>query len=409
MNRTNATPTRQSAEGMLPEGEVVTKGTAQPDLWSGRFPESPLTALLDVSHRFNLAESTSRDLTLGEVFDAVGGVDRLRSIQLGYAPSAGLPELRQVIADRHGIPQDWIITTLGSALGLFLLAMELCRPGDQVILASPCFPPARDSLKGCGADIVEVPLRFSERYRLDPERIAALLSPRTKLVSLASPQNPSGITVSTQQLEEIQVAMAARAPEAWLFVDETYREAAYGNAEAAPTAAGIGPRVITGASISKAHGAPGLRVGWLTVPDAALRRHLISAKINSVVSGSIVGEVLATGLLANVDAILAPRRELLRQGLDVVSRWHKTERHRLDWVEPEAGALCCMRLKPEIFDTDAVARFWEALPQHSVQLAEGLWFGEEGRVFRLGFGYLPLGELKLALEALSKTMDGLAC
>jgi aspartate/methionine/tyrosine aminotransferase len=373
--------------------------------WAGRFPQTPLTGLLDVNRRHHLAESTSRDLTIGEVLDLVGVTNEFRDIPLGYGASAGLPELRQVIAKGIGVPDDWVITTNGLALGLFLVAMELCRAGDRAVVARPSFPPTRDTLKGSGAELVEVPLEFSQGYRINLSRVTAVLSPNTTLVSIASPQNPNGIRVTHDEIRELLAAMTALAPDAWLFVDETYREAVYGNDPVPPSAAGLGPRVLTGASISKAHGSPGLRVGWLTVPDRDLRERLISAKINTIVSCSVIGEALAARLLGKVEALLAPRHELLRRALDILARWHDGERHRIDWVRPHAGALCCLRLKPEVFDAAAVERFWALLPENDVQLAPGPWFGEEPRVFRLGFGYLPLERLEEALTALSKAID----
>jgi hypothetical protein len=347
-------------------------------------------------------------LTLGEVLDIAGNSKELLDTAMGYGPSAGLRELREVIANTNGVPIDWVMTTHGSALSLFLLAMELCRPGDQAIIARPSFPPARDTLKGSGAEVIEVPCNFAEDYRLRPERIAAALSPKTKLVSIASPQNPSGVRAAPEDVAELLSVMTERAPQAWLLVDEVYREAAYGNDPVPPTAANLGPRVITAASISKAHGAPGLRVGWMTVPDDDLRRRLVSAKINTIVSCSMIGELLAAKLLKNVDSVLAPRRKVLREALDILSRWHTGERHRLDWVRPHAGALCCMRLRADVFGDAAVERFWATLPANSLQLAPGTWFGEEPRVFRLGFGYLPLERLPEALAALSKTLNLLA-
>jgi aspartate/methionine/tyrosine aminotransferase len=385
---------------------VDTNYSEQQVFWRGRFPKSPLSDLLDVDRRHNLAESTCRDLTVGEVLDLVGTSSELRGLALGYGASAGLLELREVLAGAYGIPTDWVITTHGTALGLLLLAMELCRPGDEAVLVRPSFPPSRDTLAGSGAALIEVPLKFSDSYRFDVARIAAVLSPKTKLVSIASPQNPNGITITHSAIIELLAAMAACAPDAWLFVDETYREAVYGNNPVPPSAATLSPRVITGASISKAHGAPGLRVGWLTVPDGTLRQRLISAKINTIVSCSVLNEALAAKLLAKAAAITAPRRRLLLQALDILARWHSTEQQRLDWVRPHAGALCCLRLKPDVFDAAGVERFWAALPASSVQLAPGSWFGEEQRVFRLGFGYLPLARLEGALAALSETIDG---
>jgi len=165
------------------------------------------------------------------------------------------------------------------------------------------------------------------------------------------------------------------------------------------------PRIVTGASVSKALGAPGLRTGWLTVADADLRSRLVVAKMNTVISGSVLDEALATALLRNREAVLAPRRRLLAAGLAELAAWCKAEHQRTEWIRPDGGALCCVRLRADKFNTAAVSRFWDLLPHHQLQLASGAWFGEDDRVLRLGFGYLPPGHLGPALSALSTVLD----
>jgi DNA-binding transcriptional MocR family regulator len=110
-------------------------------------------------------------------------------------------------------------------------------------------------------------------------------------------------------------------------------------------------------------------------------------------------------LLRNRDTVLAPRRRLLAAGLAELAAWCEAERQRIEWIRPDGGALCCLRLRADTFDTAAVARFWELLPRHELQLASGAWFGESDRVLRLGFGYLPPGRLGPALSALSIVLD----
>ncbi|HKW83371.1 MAG TPA: pyridoxal phosphate-dependent aminotransferase [Burkholderiaceae bacterium] len=372
--------------------------------WRGRFPYNEIISLLDVNRPFNLAESTSQDLTFGELLDLVG-LDTIRDLKLGYGKSAGSIALREEIAAMCKVPVDHVLTTQGTALGLFLLAFEVCRPGDEAVLATPCFPPSRDCLVGAGVDVREVKLTFENGYRLNLEQIEAALTPKTKLVSVASPQNPNGAQTPRATVEELLAVMEKRCPDAILFVDETYREAAYGQVPVMASLAGLHPRLVTGSSVSKALGAPGLRTGWLTVPDAELRDRLVVAKMNTVICGSVLDEALAAALLRNREGVLAARRRLLSGGLDRLAAWCTRERERIEWVRPDAGALCCLRLRSDVFGEEAVARFWAALPRHDLQLASGEWFGESRSVFRLGFGYLPPERLGPALAALSAVMD----
>ena len=388
----------------IDEGQRARLNESSPLKWHGRFPHNEIISLLDVNRPFNLAESTSQDLTVGELLD-LAGLDRIRDLKLGYGTSAGSLVLREAIAEGCGVSAEHIITTQGTALGLFLLAFEVCRSGDEAVLATPCFPPSRDCLTGAGVNVREVKLSFENGYRLDLDQIDASLSSKTKLVSIASPQNPSGVQTSRADIEKLLVLMERHSPEAVLFVDETYREAAYGDDAVVDSFAALDTRIVTGASVSKALGAPGLRTGWLTVADADLRARLAVAKMNTVISGSVLDETLATVLLRHRKAVLVPRRRLLASALQDLALWCESERKRIEWVRPDAGALCCVRLRQDAFDEAAVSRFWDLLPGHDLQLASGTWFGETSRAFRLGFGYLPPGRLGPALSALSTALD----
>jgi aspartate/methionine/tyrosine aminotransferase len=370
----------------------------------GRFPRNEIISLLDNYPTHNLGESTSQDLTLGEVLDLIG-TDTVRDLRLGYGTAAGNAVLRARIGELTGMQADQVITTQGVALGLYLLAVEHCRAGDEVLIVSPVFPPTRDAMIGSGVTVNTVALGFDSGYRIDAEAIGAALTTQTTLVCVASPQNPSGIRALPEEIAALLARMASVCPDALLLVDEIYRDATYGDAAIPPSFATIDPRVITAGSISKAHGAPGLRCGWLTVHDPDVRERLIVAKMNIVLSGSVLDEALAAALLEVRDEILRPRRELLAQAVQIVEQWQHGERHRIDWVRPEGGAMCCIRLRPDAFEDMAVQRFWAALPELDLQLGAGEWFGESARVARLGFGYLPLDRLPAALDRLTNALD----
>jgi aspartate/methionine/tyrosine aminotransferase len=361
--------------------------------WRGRFPRNDIISLLDINRRYNLAESTAQDLTFEQVVAFAGGAAALNDLKMGYGSSAGLPRLRSAVAALTGVDPSEVITTQGTALGLFMLAFELCRPGDEAVIVMPSFPSSHDALVATGVTLRECHLSFDHGFKFTADHLAPLVNDRTKLVSISSPQNPNGVRTSMTE-----------APAARLFVDETYRDATYGDELPPPSAATLGDEIITGGSVSKAHGAPGLRVGWLTVRDPELRERLTVAKMNMVISGSPLNETLATGILENRDKILSDRRALLAKGLSLVETWVESQEGLVEWVKPEGGALCCLRLKPDVFDAAGVERFWAALPGVELQIGDGAWFGESSRCLRLGFGYLPLDVLPTALDALSKAL-----
>jgi len=365
-----------------------------------RFPENDIISLVGAAPRYELGESTGPDLRLNDLLDA----DALGGLPLGYGTAAGDPELRAAIAAAHGAAPDDVVVTAGGMHALFLLAFVLCERGDETVIATPCFPPARNALEAVGARIRTVPFLFDQGYRLDPRDVGAALSPRTKLVSLASPQNPSGVTIPPAALRETVVLMQKICPGAYLLVDETYREAAYADDPVAETALALGAKVISVASLSKCHGAPGLRIGWAITRDPDLRRQLVVAKFNTIVSCPRVNEALALNLIERRAPVLGERRVLLDAGLQRTAAWVRANGDYVEWVRPDAGAICCVRLRKPAFDDAAVARFHEAAAANGARVAKGEWFGENARVFMLGFGLLSMAELGDALGVLTAAL-----
>jgi aspartate/methionine/tyrosine aminotransferase len=365
-----------------------------------RFPANEIISLVGSAPRFDLAESVGPDLRLAELADG----SELGDLVLSYGTAEGDPRLRKAIADAHGVAPDDVVVTVGGMHALFLLAFLLCDRGDEAVTTAPLFPLARNALEVVGARVRALRVTFDGGYRLDLAELRDKLGARTKLVSLASPQNPPGVTIPVDTLREILALVEARCPAAYLLVDETYREAAYGDAPAAPSAVELSPRVVSVASLSKCHGAPGLRLGWAITRDPALRRQLVIGKFNTVVSCSPVDETLALKVFERRDRIIAERRERLANGLQRTAEWVADNGDLVEWVRPDAGALCCVRLKPSVFDDSSVDRFYKNAADKRVRVANGAWFGDETRVFRLGFGLLPMADFAYALNVLGAAL-----
>jgi aspartate/methionine/tyrosine aminotransferase len=369
-----------------------------------RFPGSDIISLVSGAPRYDLGESVGPDLRLADLLDASGEAS-LGELPLGYGTAEGDPRLRKAIADLHGADPDEVVVTVGGMHALFLIAFILCDRGDEAVTTSPLFPLARNALDVVGAQVRSVMLSFDRDYQPDVAELRGQLSTRTKLVIVASPQNPSGVAVPSKTLRGILSAMEENCPEAFLLVDETYREAAYRDDPVAATAVSLSPKVISVASLSKCHGAPGLRLGWAITRDRALREELVRGKFNTVISCSAVDEALALKVLEQREPIIAERRRRLAEGRERTAEW-VAENHRfVEWVRPDAGALCCVRLKPAVFDDVAVGRFYDALAREGVRVGNGHWFGDEARVFRLGFGLLPPPDLDIALKRLAAALQ----
>ena len=365
-----------------------------------RFPRNDIMSLTESAPRYDLAESVGPDLRLR---DLIGDGD-LADLALGYGTAAGSPDLRKAVAALHDVAANDVVITVGGMHALFLLAMILCEPGDEAVTTSPLFPNTGSALASVGAVVRKVPLSFGDGYRLSLDGLRAQLTPKTRLVSLASPQNPSGVVLPRQTIREIAVLMADICPDAFLIIDETYREAVYGDNTIAPSAISLGPKIVACASLSKCHGAPGLRIGWAITRDAALREQLVLGKFNTVISCSPLDEALALRVLGGRDRIIGERRRHLAEGLARVGAWVESNSACAEWIRPDAGALCCVRLKPSVFDASAVGRFYAELEREGVRVGNGTWFGDEARVFRLGFGLLDIPDLQAGLDRLSAAL-----
>jgi DNA-binding transcriptional MocR family regulator len=359
-------------------------------------------SLAETDVGYDLGRSTSNNLSFEEVLDD-GLVAELREASVGYGTNAGNASLRSAVASRAGIHADHVLTTNGAIGALHLAVFCLCDHGDEVVTVTPGFPATFDIIQSLGAVQQSVALAFDDAYALDIERLASLLDERTRLVLLASPHNPSGITMSRDVVARVLESMYARSPEACLLMDETFREAAYGDGPAEPSAAGLSERVLTVSSLSKAHGAPGLRLGWITCTEPDLLEHLKIGKGKTAISCSVLDERVGAHIMANATEILRDRNARLATALAVVEDWIGRNSSLVEWVRPNAGGLCCVRLRRSAFDDSRVETFYARAAERQINLATGDLFLDERRVFRLGFGSLPVATLGLALQALEDT------
>jgi aspartate/methionine/tyrosine aminotransferase len=360
------------------------------------FAPSAISSLIDAPVRYDLAESTSPSLRLADVVDPAV----LADLSLDYGTSRGDLELRELIAADSGVEPDQVLVTVGAIEALFLLAQDRSGPDARAVVAAPYFPPTRTVPDGLGLRIDELRLRFDDGYRLPLGDLAGVLTPQTRLVSLASPQNPSGVRFTDDELSALVAEVERRSPDAVVLVDETYRAASYGDTPVPASAATLSPRVVTCSSLSKAHGTPGLRIGWLTTTDAELYERLRNAKFLTTVACSAPDELLATHVLRQAKDILGARSARLQAALDELTAW--VEGQPVELVRPDAGALCCLRL-PAGTDVPAFHRRLAAL---DARVAPGSWFGEDDRIFRLGFGHLEPGTFTEALSRLAQALPG---
>ncbi|NOU21683.1 MAG: aminotransferase class I/II-fold pyridoxal phosphate-dependent enzyme, partial [Methyloglobulus sp.] len=197
------------------------------------------------------------------------GIRQLQTGDIKYTPAAGLPELREKIADYYQtryaakVDKERIFVTPGAS-GAFLLALGVSlNPGDELLMADPCYPCNSNFIKLFEGKAKTLPVDATTSYQLTAELIKQHWSPSTKGVLIASPSNPTGTLIEPEEFKHC--IQAANERDGCFYSDEIYHGLVYG--KHAPTALEFSNNAFVINSFSKYFGMTGWRIGWLIVPD----------------------------------------------------------------------------------------------------------------------------------------------
>ena len=344
--------------------------------------------------RYNLTESSVRDRSLADL-----GIE-LRDLLLFYGDHAGNESFRDLVAEQSGgepggVSRDDVLVTAGAAQALFIIATSLLDKGDHLVVIRPNYATNIETPRAIEADVSFLDLTFEDGFRIDPEKLMALVTPRTKYVSVTLPHNPTGVMMDEADLRSLVGRVESAGCR--LLVDETYREMTFG--EPLPVAATLSERAISVSSLSKTYGIPGIRTGWLVCRDGELMKTFLAAKEQIGICGSVVDEEIAARALALREAWLAELRPLIAARLQVVKDWMDGE-EMMEWVEPGGGVVCFPRIKPEVpVDVD---EFYRVLGEvHGAYVGPGHWFEQDRRHMRIGYAWPLADELEGGLAAVS--------
>ena len=341
--------------------------------------------------RCNLTESSVSDMPLSAIPDL-----DLASLVLAYTDHLGKPELRELLAaDGPGLSAADVILTQSAAAALFIVSTSLLERSDHLVVMHPNYATNIETPRTIGCRVDHLELSFEEGFRFDIDRLAALIKPETKLISLTTPHNPTGITLTERELR--LAAELAQAHGCYLLVDETYRE--MNTAGPTPLAASLNPCCISVSSMSKSYGLPGIRIGWIITRNEQLHETFLAAKEQIFICNSIVDEEIAWRTLARKAEILPPILERNRAGLAVLKRWIAGQQV-FEWVPPSGGVVCFPRIRPESgVNVDAFYRIQN--DKYKTIVGPGHWFGMDRRFMRIGYGWPTAGELEEGLHNLS--------
>ena len=334
---------------------------------------------------FNLSESGVAPLRVDELLDDVESRAALLAERLRYTQTNGSQALRAAIAALYpGASADHVEVTNGGAEANYISTWHLVEPGDEVVMMVPNYMQTHGLVRAFGGTLIEWPLAAPSdgagRWRVDVDALERLVTPRTKLIIVCNPNNPTGARFDAPDLDRI--AAIADRQGAWILSDEIYRGAELDGRET-PSLWGRSGRVIVTSGLSKAYGLPGLRIGWIVGPPAFVEAAWARHDYTTIAPGAI-SDMLARRALAPTHRarLLARTRRILNTNLPIVDAWIASHGSLFTCARPDAGAIVYVRYHRPVNSTELVTRL---RVERSVLLVPGDHFGMDGYL-RIGFG-----------------------
>jgi aspartate aminotransferase len=320
-----------------------------------------------------------------------------------YTPSAGMPELRQAVADyisktrKLDVKPEEVVVTPGAKPIMFFSILALVNPGDEVLYPNPGFPIYESLVNFVGAKPVPIPLKEENDFSLDPEYVKKMITKKTKMIILNSPENPTGGVITREQLKVIADSIANR-NDVFVLSDEIYSRIIYeGKHESITQFSGMKDKTILLDGFSKTYAMTGWRLGY------GVMRKDLAEKVAQLMTNSNSCTCAFTQL-AGVEALTGPQKE--------PERMDEEFRKRREVIVPGLNSIKGISCKkphgafyvfPNITETGMDSR---KLADHllynaGVAVLPGASFGKYGE------GYLRLSFAN-SIENIKKALDRIA-
>lgn len=356
--------------------------------------------------QYDIAESGILPLTTNDLLDfeppaeRAATLDRLLATPLGYSEACGTKELREMLAATYTRGDaSHILVTTGAIEANYLLYNVLLEAGDHVIAPYPAYQQLYEVPRAIGCEVSLWHVGPETGYRYDVHALERLITPKTRLIVVNTPHNPTGAMLSPA--DAAHVYALADSVGATVIGDEAYRwlDVPGGEPFAGPMF-DRGAHGISVGTLSKPFGLPGLRIGWIAANPSIVER-CWGLRDYITLSPGKLNDALARLGLTHRDAIVARNTRIIEQNLKTATAWI-AERPYLSWTPPRGGLLALIRYDKNVPSLELADRLAE---EQSVMLAPGSAFGYENHL-RLGIGQRPeifaegLRRAALVLDAL---------
>ena len=250
--------------------------------------------------------------------------------QTHYAPNAGIPELREAVAEKYrklywdGYTKDHVIITVGAMEGLMLAMMLLLNPGDEILVPDPCFPNYYGQASIVGARAVPVPTYEKYDYRMQAEDIERAVTPNTRAILLNSPCNPTGAVLTKEDI--LAIAEVVKAHDLWVLTDEPYDAIVYDGIQPYSMAQvpEVRDHVMVLNSFSKSYAMTGWRIGYLVAPEAGYIKKMaqlqegVASCVSTFTQAAAAEALKSTACVDQMVEDYTRRRDILVDGLNAI-------------------------------------------------------------------------------------------
>jgi aspartate/methionine/tyrosine aminotransferase len=338
---------------------------------------------------YNLSESGVEPMSVRDLLGSPVAPEEFLGTALGYCQSNGTEELRERIALFYaGAARENVLVTNGGSEANYATFWSLLERGDRVAYMMPNYLQTWGLSRAYAgrADAFRLVPRLagsSRRWALDVDGLRRAVSKKTRVILVTNPNNPTGAVLTEEEMDE--VVRAARKTGAWIVADEIYRGAEV-SGRTSPTFWGRYGRVLVTSGLSKAFGLPGLRIGWVIGPAAAVDRIWSYRDYTTIAPGTLSDRLARVAMEpSRRESILGRTRGIIRRNLPLLEGWIRGHEEIFDYIPPQAGAIAFLRYNLPI----ASGRLAENLrAERSVLIVPGDQFGLP-RHIRIGYGYDP--------------------
>jgi aspartate/methionine/tyrosine aminotransferase len=353
---------------------------------------------------YQLCNSDCETVTVAELLAMANmPMEEFGRLSLGYTESSGHPLLRQEIAATfQGVTAEDVLI-LGTPIeGIYLAARAILDPGDEVIVLSPAYDALVNMFaQVAGAQNVRKWAFAPEEgcWSLDLEQLKTLITPKTKLLVVNFPHNPTGYLPTRAFLDELIGIVEEYG--LTLFCDEMYYGLVHSGTAPIPSLAELTERVVVLSGLSKTYGLPGLRSGWLIIQDAALRENIVNWKFYTSICPPAPTEFLAQAAWQARDQLRDRSIAQIEANLGLAEAFFSRWPALFTWRRPLAGSVALVGMNvPSV--TDFGAKMAE---EAGVLIHPAVTLGGDDRHMRMGFGRAGFDEALEKFEAYLQAME----